>query len=751
MTEGLNPPTILFCSTKCDRRALEHVYRLKLAGSNDCADSLFFKEFRGALRALLAPTWPYDISSTYYAGRHVRSGKSCSHGWHKQLPVQVVAYSILLKEMVQTRSMTNKLQTRGALSATTSTGTYATKHKASMLAQNGDSDDQDRVPAQKRPKDSDTQEKRRRATQSSHKSRRGRLEMLPELNLDVLFQILTFLHPMDLLNIARTTKAFRLLLMRKSSAFVWKAALGRVEGLPACPPDLNEPQYAYLAFYPHCHLCGNVAPTIHWRLRLSLRPRPMCADPVHLGGLIPEEFLTVVARPAYASYLDIAQLDAFYKQYNEVPQDMRDEFLADRRRQVYTINEHASKCAAWHEDMLQARRDELERAKLARADSIFTRLKNVGYTSELDYFGTDLIKDIHPSIFSSTKVLTDQEWVCICGQFVRTMDKYRIRRLELAVYNPRRKLLVELYDAYARQPAPPGAAVDLLPDVVDLASFPAFDAIIKLPEGTEVNAETFKPAFEQIPTLVQEWRAGVDAQLAALVVIPGDSSTSGVAEDNFIIGKLEPAECLKLAIAVFENRFHDLIFSIDLLDHRIFNCCDRDSIASYVMPGRPWSLMDERGGYPLVKLFTGAAHVVRACGMDPRTATVEDMNKQHICLECSYCPPKTPKMNWRAAMLHVQRHRSKDRKWRDDPKREETMWYCNESYMPKTRDLARAPVKLRDHHYQKSHCTFMSMSGHGIEADGDREVGSGRSIVRRPCKPSYLVENERTRRYRYIA
>ncbi|KAF9234857.1 hypothetical protein BU15DRAFT_25152, partial [Melanogaster broomeanus] len=81
-----------------------------------------------------------------------------------------------------------------------------------------------------------------------------------------------FLHPMDLLNLARTTKAFRQLLMRKSSAFVWKAALGRVEGLPACPPDLNEPQYAYLAFYPHCHHCGNVVPTIHWRLRLRYCP-----------------------------------------------------------------------------------------------------------------------------------------------------------------------------------------------------------------------------------------------------------------------------------------------------------------------------------------------------------------------------------------------------------------------------------------------------------------------------------------------
>ncbi|KAF9234858.1 hypothetical protein BU15DRAFT_52040, partial [Melanogaster broomeanus] len=240
-------------------------------------------------------------------------------------------------------------------------------------------------------------------------------------------------------------------------------------------------------------------------------------------------------------------------------------------------------------------------------------------------------------------------------QLETTMNDYRIRRLESAVYNPRRKLLVELYNTYVRQTAPPNAIVDLLPNVIDLAHFVAFDAIIKLPEGTDVNAETFKPAFEQIPTVVQEWRAGVDAQLAALVVIPGDSSTSGVAEDDLSDGKLKPAERLKLASAVFQDRLDDLMVSIDLLDQWGFNHCHSDSIASRVIPGRPWSLMDERG--PLVKCFTGAAHVVRACGMDPRTATVEDMDKRDIRLGCNYCPHKTTKMNWRTAvslLVHSQ-------------------------------------------------------------------------------------------------
>ena len=44
--------------------------------------------------------------------------------------------------------------------------------------------------------------------------------------------------------------------MDKSSAFIWKTARRHVEpaGLPDCPADLTEPEYANLAFYARCHV-----------------------------------------------------------------------------------------------------------------------------------------------------------------------------------------------------------------------------------------------------------------------------------------------------------------------------------------------------------------------------------------------------------------------------------------------------------------------------------------------------------------
>ncbi|KAF8133333.1 hypothetical protein EV363DRAFT_1325967 [Boletus edulis] len=69
-----------------------------------------------------------------------------------------------------------------------------------------------------------------------------------QLNLDVLFLLAEYLSPVDLLNLARTCKSLRQLLMAKSSAFVWKATRRQIDGLPDCPADLTEQEYANLMF-----------------------------------------------------------------------------------------------------------------------------------------------------------------------------------------------------------------------------------------------------------------------------------------------------------------------------------------------------------------------------------------------------------------------------------------------------------------------------------------------------------------------
>ncbi|KAL0947642.1 hypothetical protein HGRIS_013729 [Hohenbuehelia grisea] len=118
------------------------------------------------------------------------------------------------------------------------------------------------------------------------KSRAGKLRNLPEMPLDILFEIFGQLHPLDVLKLARTTKALRNILMRRSSTSVWRAACANVGGFPDCPTDLALPQWVSLAFETHCHDCGRRGPTSKfWVYRKRLCKTCLKTGAVEIIGL----------------------------------------------------------------------------------------------------------------------------------------------------------------------------------------------------------------------------------------------------------------------------------------------------------------------------------------------------------------------------------------------------------------------------------------------------------------------------------
>ncbi|KZT28748.1 hypothetical protein NEOLEDRAFT_775129 [Neolentinus lepideus HHB14362 ss-1] len=97
----------------------------------------------------------------------------------------------------------------------------------------------------------------------------GKLSVLLEMPLDVLFEIFGLLLPLDLLRLSWTSSEFRCTLMQRSARSLWIQALKHVERLPECLEDLTEPQWAFLAFYPCCHHCGaQNCQTIIWSCRM---------------------------------------------------------------------------------------------------------------------------------------------------------------------------------------------------------------------------------------------------------------------------------------------------------------------------------------------------------------------------------------------------------------------------------------------------------------------------------------------------
>ncbi|KAI9454596.1 hypothetical protein HD554DRAFT_2244476 [Boletus coccyginus] len=508
-----------------------------------------------------------------------------------------------------------------------------------------------------------TKKRRVDGPESSKKQRRGKPGELCQLNLDVLFLLAAYVHPLDLLNLARTCKSLRELLMDKASAFVWKTARRKIRGLPDCPADMTEPEYANLLFYSRCHVrtesstrldfsevmnravgnmrkrfCGNCVVGIvqtaetHGRFNTCfslsieftsatrLRSLSSCPDIIRQNLVLPMEKLTIDGGMCYlCSSCHIAG--------------------------------HASQCRYWQVGIAVDHRIELELRRQERDQCIFQRLEQHGYGPEIAYFGHYEIQQSHSSFFKISKPLTDKEWARMWPDWLETMNDFRSQRIHRAVYQPRRNLLVTEYDTYVTSPSPNMPSLDLLPHVIELCSFPPFRDIIKAPEGTEMGEKPFESAFTQLPVLVDEWRKQLDAELAELVEIPSQLSPTEASSGRAVSSSSEmpmdsfqsPSDKLRLACAVFNVRhtvtwYPDVFFSTP---RHTFRTCDGEW-------DREMPIQDRLG----VKYLKDAPYVVHACGLDPNVATVEDMDRRNARLRCLYCNNLYIR-SWKGALRHL--------------------------------------------------------------------------------------------------
>lgn len=73
------------------------------------------------------------------------------------------------------------------------------------------------------------------------------------LPLELIYKILEYLSPASLLHLSHVSKPWNELLRTKRP---WVVARNNISGLPDCPSDLNEAQYASLLFGITCQACG---------------------------------------------------------------------------------------------------------------------------------------------------------------------------------------------------------------------------------------------------------------------------------------------------------------------------------------------------------------------------------------------------------------------------------------------------------------------------------------------------------------
>ncbi|KAG7451980.1 uncharacterized protein BT62DRAFT_941002 [Guyanagaster necrorhizus] len=482
---------------------------------------------------------------------------------------------------------------------------------------------------------------------------RGILQKVTETPLDVLFEIFSNLDPLDLLQLSRTSKDLRALLLQRSSTSVWKRARENVEGLPPLPDDLDEPKFAYLAFDKHCTNCLRATKFVQWEFRTKYCRKCLEASasglfiravPDTFSGYVPMfEFRTADRKDPHRYYY-VPAIKVLREESESLRDEMWDAWVSEKRAAYSTLQTNARLCEGWSTRCAKDRANELDILRDQRFEKVIERLTNLGWGEEMQT--PNLIDELrYHRLVRQTRPLTERAWVTMSGTLIPILERHKADRLKRKMnirVVERARLFASAYsDATRDVPLLP-----IFPKAVDAALLEPFSKIVFDTPLDQDITESLKAAGIRLPKAAAEWRKKQDSGLRALMEKAG----------------LKPD--LNLATAFFSCNYCRRVCQYPyVLAHR---CKLSYSVSFYPEDWKTYALMYmcretnvpwSASQYTVNgEILRRVQCIIQTCGLNPETATYEDMNSldcRVICVNCSQFSTTEFVMQWQTA---VQRH-----------------------------------------------------------------------------------------------
>ncbi|KAJ3888823.1 hypothetical protein GG344DRAFT_67631 [Lentinula edodes] len=316
--------------------------------------------------------------------------------------------------------------------------------------------------------------KKRRGVSKLSRKVRGRLGLLERLSkdipLDVILEIFCYLEPRDLLRLARTSLDLRHILMSRTSESIWRAARENVEGLPPCPADLNEPQYAHILFEPFCHVCSRRVESVLWTFRVRYckdcaSGLPSCnaefyaEQPEGFRAILPRElictcmyfshFLFAIAILSVSAIL--ASQEWKFVCDSKIADRLRTEFEAlqsanertawiaqktqesDRMSEASVVTflqiNQLRLCQDWFAQKERERAHEQDKIRRQRKEDILMRLDEIGWRQEAEAMMKTSDYSLDPfsqhKLVKQPRKLTDYGWNTIKDKLVEMLSDHK--------------------------------------------------------------------------------------------------------------------------------------------------------------------------------------------------------------------------------------------------------------------------------------------------------------------------------------
>ncbi|KAF8057157.1 hypothetical protein FPV67DRAFT_1657896, partial [Lyophyllum atratum] len=248
------------------------------------------------------------------------------------------------------------------------------------------------------------------------RGRQGSLEQISGMPLDILFEIFAHLTPYDLLNLSRTSKPWRNILMHRSSTYVWKRM--SVSHRKTCP---NVP---------------TTSANLNTRISYSIHTVMRSTGELGLGAVksvIPanqEQHCSIFcfghsrnryAVPAYC----LRTLRRYKAEMKGLSNPAFQEWHIAKRTEYQAQMEHAGKCEVWNRNRNEERSNELGNIRRRRFEAIKEKLSLLGWGEEIAKLeGETRCEQLSDhKLVKQPRELTDRIWDNIEESLIEFMEK----------------------------------------------------------------------------------------------------------------------------------------------------------------------------------------------------------------------------------------------------------------------------------------------------------------------------------------
>ncbi|GBE80369.1 hypothetical protein SCP_0300840 [Sparassis crispa] len=479
---------------------------------------------------------------------------------------------------------------------------------------------------------------------------------------------------MDLLNLARSSKPLRDILLSRSLVTAWKKARSNVKDLPDCPPDLDEPGYANLLFLPHCHFCFNAKVfKPMWRSRVRCCKACFDSNFVDMSGalrfLYPHaaeterpQSLQIIAGDIYnhrRNYLKarVAVLRSCLQDVGNNEEKSR-AFEEQMIESSKAVEMHARLLEKWHYDQGIIRAKERDDIRTKRCEAIIQKLQELGYGDDLKTMDRDMVRAFfnHQKV-KQPKQLTERVWENIKEdilQFVLHaravhLSKSRCERLIMQI-----QAAAKFYMTFIlRRPH-----TELLPSFGDFCMMPEVLAILGRPSiGLAKSFEDLSPLLVE---LSDRWH--LECSFKLMTLLPAS------------VKQMNAEDISPLGLATtwfFCSSCQNLVGFPRILIHACMNKCtmngdgaldltythqaDVMNTVHLLFGEQPWHIVTGSLRFHQVSCST-ITNITMICGKNPAVVTAREMDEldaRFICLK-----PRCMThghvcvVTWRTAVLH---------------------------------------------------------------------------------------------------